>query len=296
MSSGASDWVGPLLLSNGGTINALSAVLMILNDTVTCGTGASSLLGTYQLGGANRIFDIPNTASSLAVLGTLQDGLGLVNGQLSQIGGVQKRGAGLLRLPNASSFKGPVLVEDGELIAGERYLSESAAGGVTVQAGAALTLKSAAVGAEPLTLGGTLTVAGGASSWAGPVILQVDAQPLSISAAPDASSLKISGAISGPGTLILTNGGTLELAGALSSYHSGETVLRSGLMRLNKSSGLAIPGPLTITVGSAGFESRVVLDEDQQIASNATVLLQGARRHAGSEFAHSHDWRALLAG
>jgi hexosaminidase len=90
-----------------------------------------------------------------------------------------------------------------------------------------------------------------------------------------------SGMIAGNGTLHIEAGRErpLVLSGTASNSFRGTTTLVRGVLKLGKSgSAIAIPGPLVI--GGSAEENKgdaVVWDTDGQIASSATVTLQGTQ-------------------
>ncbi|NLE39536.1 MAG: hypothetical protein GX621_16055, partial [Pirellulaceae bacterium] len=80
----------------------------------------------------------------------------------------------------------------------------------------------------------------------------------------------VSGVISGSGSLTKTGSGTLYLSGSSGNTYSGATTLTAGRLRLNKTSGVAIPGNLNLT-GNGVENNYVYLERSNQIAASAIV-------------------------
>lgn len=77
-------------------------------------------------------------------------------------------------------------------------------------------------------------------------------------------------AITGTGALVKTGSGTLRFTGAGNTY-TGSTSIQGGTVYLNKSSGYAIPGDLTIANGS----TFVILQSANQIPTTANISFTG---------------------
>jgi autotransporter-associated beta strand protein len=124
----------------------------------------------------------------------------------------------------------------------------------TLTFGAAANLTGAVTNASVLSFAGTATVSG----------------PITNTGTINSSGGgNLSGLITGSGVLNVT-AGTLDLTGIDDNNYSGLTTVSGGALRLNKSSGNAIGGNLTIT--GAGV---VNLLASNQIADTATVTLLG---------------------
>ena len=271
LAAGVTDRTGELWVTNNGSVQALAVGSALqFGARVKAGDGSNYLLGRFLLGGVTREFFVGGT---LTISGSLEDGAQAI--PLSQTGGIRKTSHGTLQINAPGTFHGPVIVEEGEVIALHDAAFGADGGGVTVSAGQRLTLKNVDITGETLTLAGTLSVPGGASTWTGGVVLQSTAQGLDFNGLPDPGTLTVTGVISGPGTLRMEAPGTLELAGAGGNTFTGETIVRNGTVRLNKSSGRAIPGPLTIWPLLSHFQPTVVLAADNQIEYSVNVYLTG---------------------
>lgn len=79
-------------------------------------------------------------------------------------------------------------------------------------------------------------------------------------------TLSIHGRISGPGGLIKTGSGALELAGNQANTYQGSTTVEAGQLRLAKTDGvLAVPGDLHLGAGTAANEDVVRLLSSHQL-------------------------------
>jgi autotransporter-associated beta strand protein len=80
--------------------------------------------------------------------------------------------------------------------------------------------------------------------------------------------------ISGPGALVKTGNGFLELAGTAANVYQGLTRVEAGQLRLNKPAGtLAVPGDLYIGLGTAANEDVVRLLTSDQLNSARKVVV-----------------------
>src|SRR5438132_1948872 len=106
-----------------------------------------------------------------------------------------------------NNYTGTTTINAGTLsVANARGLGTTA-GGTTVASGATLDINNVAVGAEAVTLNGTLTGTGTAA-LAGPVTLGAT------NAIGGAGTLTLSGLVTGTGPLTKQDAGTLILSGA----------------------------------------------------------------------------------
>ncbi len=212
---------------------------------------------------------IGTNGSSLTVSNA---GLITLNGQLSQLTGLTKRGGGTLILNEDNTYGGPTRISGGTVKATTASALGSSSGGTTVDSGAALWIDTALTDVtfnEPLTLGGgTLTVSDQTVRWNAAVTTTAD----STLDCATGTSLWMNSAIDGAGGLTKTGPGDLYLmasnnyagltvidegtvyagnAGALGSGAQGTTINGSGILSLGAYSGL--PSSLDFTSESLRF-------------------------------------------
>ncbi len=157
----------------------------------------------------------------------------LLSGSISGAGAFAKEGAGMLILTGKSSYSGPTLVNQGELLAGDvNVFSPTSA--YIVASGAKLNVNGqnqtigSLSGAGAVTLGsGTLTTGG------------------------DNRSTTYSGTISGPGGLTKTGTGNFILTGANS--YTGLTTISGGVLSVNGS----LAGDVLLSGGALGGNGSV---------------------------------------
>lgn len=291
--NGSQESIGALTIL-GGTIKTGSGTLTFLEDILCDGPAingsntGSDLYGNLSLGAQTRTFTT-TAFGSLSVFGNITGAAGA---------GITKKGAGGMGLFGTNSYSGLTMVSEGSLGAGtvagnSKTPLGTTAGGTVVASGARLSIAALDVGLESLQLNGdpegrtpvVLTVIGDCS-WAGPVSLAAAAtntiRVLNIPAQTGAT-MNFSGVISGPGHLRfqgeLQNGADcgLTLSGNAANSYSGSTLIDTGTLRLNKSSGInAIAGPLLI--GTNGYTSvkntKVISLASHQISDAASVSLR----------------------
>ena len=86
----------------------------------------------------------------------------------------------------------------------------------------------------------------------------------------------VSGAISGNGSVVKTNLGTLSFIGTGANSYTGSTLVSEGILALGKT-GVAVTGPLTVGDGSGGADADVVrVLTDQQISSASSVTINSS--------------------
>ncbi len=273
--NGNSDWLAQVSMtaaqiSSGTGLFYLSGDITVVSNSITA-SGISGNLILYSFGSC--------TNNTVKYAGT-QFGPDLfVSANVSSQGGTNtliNAGPGSLWLSSAANtYQGETIVSGGEL-----WISQTNGLGntnlpATVKKGACLfLLPPAVVGLKPLVLngigdsyGGAL-VAFGSCSWAGNITLASDT---SLGAYSAGQILNLSGAISGPGALIVTNGGTVTLSGPTDNTYAGLTTVSSGILLLSKalSYTTAIPGNVDVfgTLRLANFE---------QISDAADVKLEPA--------------------
>src|SRR5206468_4183363 len=134
----------------------------------------------------------------------------------------------------------------------------SSVSGTVLTGSGALLLEGVTIANETLYLSSsssTLQVLNGAAAtWTGNVVLNTGLSVL----VPAASSLTLSGAISGPGGITKNLPGTLTLSGSSANSFTGTTMVNAGTLVLNKSIfNATIVGPLIIGDGSPGANADV---------------------------------------
>ncbi|HLA85145.1 MAG TPA: autotransporter-associated beta strand repeat-containing protein, partial [Thermoguttaceae bacterium] len=82
--------------------------------------------------------------------------------------------------------------------------------------------------------------------------------------------LNYSGVVSGSGGLTKTGAEKLTLSGSSGNTYTGTTTISAGILRLNKTSSLAIGGNLNLT-SNGSVNNYVYLDQSNQIASSAML-------------------------
>jgi len=83
-------------------------------------------------------------------------------------------------------------------------------------------------------------------------------------------NLNYSGVLSGSGSLEKTGSGTLTLSGTAGNSYTGTTTVSAGTLRLNKTSGLAIPGDLHLA-GNGSENNFVYFDRSNQVSASAVL-------------------------
>ena len=234
-------------------------------------TGTGSKPGVVDMGGVTRSFTVNDGSApiDLSISASLSDGgLRMSGGGWMQLlgnntyAGGTTVSSGTLETDNASALGSGPLVFSGGTYA-PRGVSSLAALSASPTASISIDVGSATIQSPSATLGAALNVvgSGGMLLINGPVTLQGD---VTIN---NSANVEITGAISGPGSVTKTLGGTLTFDGSTANSYSGLTFVDGGTLALNKSSGVAaIPGDLTIN-----GPSTVQLLAAQQLLSTATV-------------------------
>ncbi|TSA12003.1 MAG: hypothetical protein D4R79_08515, partial [Comamonadaceae bacterium] len=264
---------GKLVINGSATLASTATFALSSNRGMSFGTGANAGL---------------NVAS-----GTTLTYNGII---ASTTAGLKKIGDGTLSLGGANLFTGAVALDAGTLVATNATALGTIAGGVTVASPATLEVQGVAIGAEALTLNGTLKGTGTTSSFAGAITLGAN---LSIDTA-NGTIFTLSGIIAdgastygltktGAGTLVLTgsntydgitalNGGTLKISGSgtLGSTSAGTTVASGTTLDLSAGTreSLSINGG---TIKTGGTSGSVVLE-----AGGATIeIASGLGNYSG---------------
>lgn len=278
-------------IDDGATINNTSGAAITLannqplalngNVTFTGATDGTHDLnlgtGTVGLGGATRT--ITASAGTLTLAGILSNG------------GIVKTGAGALTLKGANTFGGGLTIKAGTVTAATSTSSLGGSGTGAVYLGdtsgsANATLNGyGATLANPITVqagssGNTLTIGNGgggsASVFSGLVTLNTN-----VSLATGTGSVKLSGKLTGTGTISATGAGTLTLEPAANdSDFSGGVTLGSGTtLNINKGASLgAAAGVLTINGGTINntVGSTVIVANNNAQNWNGDIAFSGS--------------------
>lgn len=200
-------------------------------------------------------------------------------------GGVEKMGTGTVYLKGSNTYAGAVWIRNGTLVVGSPGALGSTAAGTSVSNGAALALEGGVdyAAAESLALSGgglgsgALFNLAGTNRWAGPVHL---AGPSMIGVARD-SQLALDGPLTGAYSLAKSGPGTLVLGGPQANTYAGPTLVNEGTLALDKPSGPALRGTVTIGDGTHAAAARL-LRSDQLAPDQSLTLRSGATLEAGS--------------
>ncbi len=149
--------------------------------------------------------------------------------------GITKSGNGSLTLATPNTFTGALNVNAGTVRTAHASALGSTASGTTVASGATLDLNGTAVGAEPLTLNGSLVNASGtAASFAGDITVATAAT------FGGSGESTVNGVVSGGGVLTKADAGRVILAGGNS--FSGQMFVNAGALRVTNSGGMGAGG------------------------------------------------------
>jgi autotransporter-associated beta strand protein len=195
-------------------------------DTTSGVWSRSGATTTFNDGDFVRLDDAGSATPALALAGTIQPAEVLVDstakaytlagpGSIGGLGSLTKRGESTLTLRSNNSYTGGTTVEDGALVLGLVGTANNNTG---------------SVGSGTLTLLGDATVT---NAWVGtqlplsaPIVVPADAEPTIFTG----RNIRLSGALTGEGTLSLVNqtvpGNTLELTGPWAGF--------AGTLRISK--------------------------------------------------------------
>lgn len=218
-----------IVLASGTTTFNLNGRTETIGSIATDNTGASLQLAS----GASLTTGGDNSSTTFA-------------GTISGTGSLTKEGSGTFTVSNANTYSGTTTINAGTFVARSSTALGSTDGGTTVASGATLQLEnSISVGAESLTLQGTLRSASGTNAYAG--------------------------TISGTGAVEIASG-AFTLSGTGANTYTGTTTLHSGTLDLAKSAGVtALAGNLVI--GDGTHAATVTLVNANQIGDASAVTL-----------------------
>ncbi len=249
-----SDTIGGLTMK-GGTVGGASGTLTIAGNVTGLADAASAqITPNVNLGGAVRTFTIADgaAASDLDVTSLVSNG------------GVIKDGAGTLRLGGNNTYATGTTLSAGTLAVG----SDTAlgTGTVTLSGGTLSTDGASRTLTNAISLNGTTTLIGaGGFLFNGPVTL-AGASTLVVTNFTNS----ISGVLGGGAGLNKQGTGTLFLTGSSANTFTGALIVEEGLLALNKSSGNAVTGFLSLVQNFAGTPE-VRLFANNQIADSVGV-------------------------
>ena len=260
--SGNNFWQGTVTLAGATTLQSDAG-------TLTFDTAAISITGSNNL--------TIQGAGGVTISGGTT-GIDIGTGSLT------KNNAGTLTLTGPSSYSGATLINGGVVNIRNAYSLGTAAGGVTVAAGAALQIQGGiTVGGEALSLSGTgisndgaLRNMSGANTWQGAVTLagatriNSDAGSLTFDTAANSitgtQNLTLGGAAggsvngtitTGTGTLTKDGAGTWTLAGA--NTYSGLTTITNGTLLFGKRAALYTDAAVNWTTSNLSVASASIL-------------------------------------
>jgi autotransporter-associated beta strand protein len=247
--------------------------------------------------GQSRLYGKPVLASDVTI--DIASDLELVTfadvGETGSGSGFAKLGDGKLTLAGNNTFKGLVRIVLGLVeVTSNTGLGEADAGVVT-EDGGGLSLVNVTIKGESLTLAydgpkGFASLYGtGKNEWIGPVEVARDA---SIGTAGPMDEIKLNGVLSGSAALKIRGAGQVILAGDEDNSFVGLLTVSEGLLLLDKSNALAVPGALIISDNTASATVRPLGPE--QIADDVLVKINPMGRL--EMFNHSFETIAGLTG
>lgn len=259
------------------------------------GAGAFNLTGNDVTLSGNVVNNSAN-AQAIALNMALTAGAHIVQlnggsltlaGNLSESGGaaaVTKNGAGTLIISGDNSFTGAFSLAAGVVRATSSTAFGTSAGGVSITSGARIELQGATITGEALSLNGDggdsqgalRAIGGTTSTWTGDISISsatgVFANRIGTNGA---STLALSGGISGSGDLsIRTDGntsGVIALSGASKTY-TGGTNLVIGELRLGSAD--VLPTSTILSIGNSSNASFAILNlngSSQQVGGLITL-------------------------
>ena len=227
---------GQTLTIAGGITNNSSAT-----QTISLGLNTASNQTFSAATGDLTMGDISNTASL-----TMQESAGraiTVNGAISGTGSLNQSGAGTLNLNSSNSYSGGTTLNGGTVVAGNS--SSFGGGGISVASNAVI-----AAGAQGISISNAVAIASGSTAT-------IDTAT---------TSMSISGAIAGSGSLAKAGTGTLSILGNSASF-SGATAVNAGRLQVSGNHGTG-----TVTVGTGASLAGTGTVGGISVASGGTVM------------------------
>jgi len=281
-----SDRIGSLTMQ-GGTVDSGTGTLILGGNLSTVADPNTALInGHLSLGGASRTFSV---ASGPAVADLrINAFISSDTTALFATAGFTKTGGGSLFLAGTNIYNGVTTINDGQVVLltdralGATLTPLGASAGTVVNGSGNLFLSAVQVTNEDLTInsanpGGAFN-ASGASVWTGDILLNTDTFISS------SGSLLLNGAITGAGGFTKLNGGSVTLGGTNANTYTGSTLVRDGILFLDKDTSVvidgAMSGPLIIGEDELPENTDVVrylhccqLPDDTDVTINASGLL-----------------------
>ena len=241
--------IGSLDMTGGAADSGTSSLVLFGGGVTTHSSGfQAGISGSLNLGGAVRTFDVAS--------GTAAPDL-LVSAVISN-GGVTQTGGGTLYFSGANTYSGLTTISNGLIeVVNATGLGTTNAG--TVLNGGDLYIISVTVVNEGLTNNGSsanLFESSGVCGWSGNITMNA---PLDL--VVFGTSLDLSGVISGSGSVVKSQSGTLTYSGGSANTYTNTTTVSSGTLQLSKTSvNGTIVGDLTISGGGGGDTVQLMAD------------------------------------
>ena len=290
------------LLNLNGFIDAIGDLNLYNGGNVQTGSGQLQLGSGYKVTVDGPEVVATSTISGNCTLLSGQHTVNVTNGArldisatVSGSGALTKIGPNDMHLLSSNSYSGLTVVQNGFLWAHNASALGATNGGTVVSNGASLVLYgNFGVTNEALTLNGLGVNASwgaldsetaGANIWTGPITINADS---TIAPYGSSTQLRLLGPISGSGGVaeLAGSSGTIYFEGSSGNTYAGTTTVGSGTLVLAKTSGLAVPGNLSMY-------GTVRLGNNQQISDNADVLVNGGGLF---EFGAYQEWIDTLRG
>ena len=272
---GHSDGVGGVALI-GGTLTNNGTGLFTINGNISAAyaTRRSDIYGNISLASITRTFFVTNSDDTTGTELNVHD-------EIRGTAGFVKAGDGYMGLLASNSYSGLTTISAGTLLVQDDFGLGSTNSGTVVSNGATLYIASSTV-PEPLTLNGdgdTIESRSGAlrgliATCSGPITVATDSTINVPSASP--FNLTLSGVVSGAGGVTKTGVGTLIYSGTDDNTYSGDTLVKAGILQLNKTSAFAINNSAALIIGdsSDGAAADIVrYSQNQQILSTADIFI-----------------------